>query len=227
MSLLPEDAGYLEHLQSYFLAFRGDGVSLSPLDAQLLAEWQARGVPYSVVCRGIRKAAEAVLYHGGEVARLRTLRSCRSAVEREFKRWEGPARSLARAADPEAAAGPPADPASFAARRIKQARSMLSKVLQQAGPGPLRQAAAAALEVASLTLEDPRRVASLVARADETLALVYLRRLPGPERRELMKKARALAGLRTEGASRRARKDALRAHRVALARAHGQLPPLA
>ena len=224
MSLLPEDASYLEHVQAYFLAFRGDGVSLSPLDAQLLADWRARGVPYPVICRGIRKTAESLIYNSGQLSRLRTLRSCRAAVEREFRRWEGaPATPLGK----EVASAAPADASTFAVKRLKKARAQLRKALLEEPSDPARRAIEAAAAIVAMEMDDPRQVSTLIARADDALALIYLRRLPSLARRGLMREARALAGPRPEGASPRARKDALRAHRVALARAQGQLPSLA
>ncbi len=224
MSLLPEEATYLEHVQAYFLAFRGDGVSLSPLDAELLADWRARGVPYPVVCRGIRKTAESHLYNRG--SRLRTLRSCRLAVEREFLRWEGRSAGPAPQTHADAPSEPEAPTESFAVRRVKKARAELRKALR-AGPS---EAARLALEAASKALaadvDDPRKVSVLIARAEDLLALVYLHRLPLAVRLGLLREARSLAGPRPARASPRARKDALRAHRVALARAHGALPAL-
>jgi len=228
MSLLPEDAGYLEHVQAYFLAFRGDGVSLSPNDAELLAGWKARGVPYPVVCRGIRRAAESLLYNNGAGTRLRTLRSCRMAVERELRCWEGaPAPAVGRDSTSAQAPAEPAPSAeSFAAKRLKKARSALRKALAETALDAAKAAIQAAQAIVSMELDGPRQVSALVARADDALCLVYLRRLPAAPRRALMKEARDGAGPRPAGASLRARKDALRAHRVALARGHGQLPAL-
>jgi hypothetical protein len=224
MSLLPEDAGFLEHVQAYFLAFRGDGVSLSPLDAELLSDWKSRGVPYPVICRGIRKAAESLLYNGGESSRLRTLRSCRAAVEREFRRWEGVAASSLGKDSSETMAVVSSE--DFAVKRLKKARAQLRKALGASQSDAVTRALEAAASIVAMEMDDPRQVAMLIARADDALSLVYLRRLPAEVRRSLMREARALAGPRPAGASRRARKDALRAHRVALARGHGQLPAL-
>jgi hypothetical protein len=226
MSLLPEEATYLEHVQAYFLTFRGDGVSLSPLDAELLADWRARGVPYPVVCRGIRKTAESHLYNRG--SRLRTLRSCRLAVEREFLRWEGRSAAplQAPAQEPAATPAPEAPTESFAVRRMKKARAELRKALRTAPSEAARLALEAASGAVASDVDDPRQVSVLIARAEDLLALVYLRRLPLSVRLGLMREARSLAGPRPARASPRARKDALRAHRVALARAHGTLPAL-
>jgi hypothetical protein len=79
----------------------------------------------------------------------------------------------------------------------------------------------ASLEKEAVT--EPRHVARLIARAEEVLALSYVRALPPSARREMVKKSRALAGPRPAHGSPRARKDALRAHLLALARARGKL----
>lgn len=221
MSLLPSDANYLEVVQAYFLAFRGDGVSLSPLDAEVLAGWYQQGIPYEVVCRGIRKTAESSLRSArpGE-GRLRTLRSCRLHVEREFLRYAG--MSAGRTAtDTEAKS-----PGQFAAERLKKARAALRKAMRTAEP-PLDAALARVLPLLELDDSDPREVSRAIARADDALALCYVRMLPFAARIPLLREARRGAGPKPEGASPRARKDALRAHLVAAARLHGSLPSLA
>ena len=221
MSLLPDDASYLEQVQAYFLAFRGDGLVLSPLDAQILDDWHSRGVPYQVVCRGIRKAAEVKFRDArpGE-ARLRTLRSCRSTVEREFKRFEGLSAGATQAPSEK-------PPEHFAVTRLKKARSAIKKALSTPETPAHGSALSRAFSVLDTQSEDPRIVSQLVSRADDLLAICYVRALPVLFRRRLVKDARTQAGPRPEGATARARKDALRAHLVALARAHGALPSLA
>lgn len=212
MSLLPEDAGYFEQLQAFFLAFRGDGVALSPLDAELLHAWHEQGVPYEVICRGIRRVAESLVLEGQVLGRVRTLRSCRRSVEREFRRWTGLSAGRTEESAEEKT------PGDYASERLKKARKLVEKALADADP-PLR----AALEAVRTLLEeeaaDPREVSKRVARADEALVLGYLRRLPFAERVSLTREARRLAGPRRPGSSARARKDALRAHLVALVRA--------
>ena len=55
MSELPSSAlDYGAVVAEYFLALRGVGLLLSPLDEELVAEWERRGIPVAVVCRGIR-----------------------------------------------------------------------------------------------------------------------------------------------------------------------------
>ena len=100
MSLFPPDATYEERVQDCFLAFRGSGLSLSAIDAALLRSWADLGIPFEVVARGIRSRAERALWDAkpGEPL-LRSLRACRSAVEREFRHHL--ARIIARGTDPE------------------------------------------------------------------------------------------------------------------------------
>ena len=57
MSYLPEGASFEELVQDYFVAFRGSGLMLSPLDGELASTWAQVGVPFEVVARGIRRAA--------------------------------------------------------------------------------------------------------------------------------------------------------------------------
>jgi hypothetical protein len=95
MSLLPEDASFEELVQECFVAYRGGGLMLSALDAQLLVSWSRANVPFEVVARGIRRAAERASYDArpGEPP-LRTLRACRREVEEEIERHR--ARDLGR-----------------------------------------------------------------------------------------------------------------------------------
>src|SRR5215217_7321300 len=88
MSLLPEGASFEELVQDYFLAVRGAGLMLSPLDAQLLSAWADAKVPFEVVARGIARSAEKALFDArpGEPV-LRSLRACRRQVDAEIKRY--------------------------------------------------------------------------------------------------------------------------------------------
>jgi hypothetical protein len=85
MSLLPLSAGFEELVQDCFLTYRGSGVALSPLDAELVRGWGERGIPFEVVARGIRRSAEKALWDArpGEPL-LRSLRGCRRQVEAEI-----------------------------------------------------------------------------------------------------------------------------------------------
>ena len=61
---------------------------LSALDVELVTSWAERQIPYEVVARGIRRAAEGALFDAkpGEPC-LRSLRSCKRSVESEIKKW--------------------------------------------------------------------------------------------------------------------------------------------
>ena len=89
MSVLPESASFAELVQECFVAFRGQGLMLSPLDAQLVTEWARLEVPFEVVARGIRRAAEKAGFDArpGEVG-LRSLRACRREVEKEIAHFK-------------------------------------------------------------------------------------------------------------------------------------------
>lgn len=217
MGLLPRGATFAEEVTDFFLAFRGSGVALSPLDVDLVLGWQERGVPYEVVCRGIRRAAEkrARDLAPGEPA-LRSLRGCARAVDEEFKRYQGLAAGRSVAATP-----------GRAPDRLALARTVLARAAREGAPAVQRAAAQvlAAMPRPS-TDADPARRALLVARLDDAFALAYLRALCHADRLALLRSAREpLRGV-LSGMSLRARRAALRAHRVLQARSHGALPPL-
>jgi hypothetical protein len=216
MSLIPEHVGFEEQVQAFFLAFRGSGVALSPLDADVLIEWKERGVPYPVVCRGIRKSAEAVAHDARpEDSRLRSLRSCRKAVESEFRRFQGRAVGRGEAAD--------RTPAQVAERRRKAAIAKVRKAMRIA-PGPEHaRALNAALTALATASEGPEAVSHAIARAEDSMALTYVRALPLAARRAILREAKVNAGPRPVGVTPRARRDALRAHLVAVVRTRGAL----
>jgi len=215
MGLLPREATFAEEVADFFLAFRGAGVSLSPLDADLLLDWQARAVPYAVICRGIRRAAEkrAHTLRPGEPA-LRSLRSCARLVEEELARHQGVATGRAK----KVAAKPGPD-------RLAKARAALAKAARE-GASPVRRAAERVHAKAVAASAGPAEVAFRVARLDEAFGFSYLRALPFAERFSVMRAVRERVGGALRAMSPRARRAALRAHRVMAARVHGGLPPL-
>jgi hypothetical protein len=99
--LLPAEARFEELVQDCFLAFRGAGVMLSTLDAELVSEWAALHVPYEVVARGIRRAAERALWDARpDEPGLRSLRACRREVNAEIKKYLDRAAGGVEAAEP-------------------------------------------------------------------------------------------------------------------------------
>lgn len=220
MTLIPEQAAYAEQVQAFFLAFRGSGVAISALDTDLLLDWADRGVPYDVVCRGIRLAAEAIARDArpGD-GRPRSLRGCKRQVEAEFRRYLGRAAGRGGA--------PPKAPEQVARDRRQRVLSRIRKAVRLA-PGPEHACAyRVGLDAVQRAPEsDPAALARAVGRADEAIALVYARALPWAARRALVREARDRAGPRPPGATPRGRRDALRAHLVAVARQRGELAPI-
>ncbi len=206
MSLLPEGASLEEMVQECFFAYRGSGLGLSALDAELLTHWAHSGAPFQAIALGIRRAAESAAWHArpGE-APLRSLRACRRQVEAEIRRhrWRS--------------AG-----ATGKLRRSRRSEAKLKKELARLALNrPELKAALASLQSA---LEDRRRRLEEAPRAIDLIEARLLRALPFPERLWLLKEARsrtsALGGL----ASARARVLARRFHRAVALRNKLALP---
>jgi hypothetical protein len=86
VSLIPEVAGHAEMIEALWLTLTGRG--LSPLDAEQLCHWLARGIPGQVIAAALRDTFAARSYdcRPGEPP-IRALRQCARAVEREFLHW--------------------------------------------------------------------------------------------------------------------------------------------
>jgi len=213
----PQSLDYALVVAEYFLGLRGAGLLLSPLDQELVAEWERRGVPVAIVCRGIRHGIER-LAEDGQVRPPRSLRALRGFVEEEWRAYKH-----GRVGDQP---GPPGE-AEAAARRLEAARARLADAAHGA-PEPLRDAYRAAwrlLETADALPGSPlERTAAVIAAADARLLAGWLRGLPRPERAGLGARVRLLGGLRPRGTSRLAHREALRAHLFDLALEAGLTP---
>ena len=209
MSDLPSEAlGYQAVVAEFYLGLRGSGLLLSPLDQELVSEWERRGLPVPVVCRGIRRGVEELL---SERRAPRSLRTLRFAVEDEWRAY-----LAGRVGDSPA----PGSEDELAARRRLEARERLAAA--RARPGPLREAYEAA-ERALDEVEEGRagspleRLEKGLAAADARLLLSWLSSLPPAERAALGVRIRLLAGARRPGDSPRAYRESLRAHLLDLA----------
>ena len=203
MSYLPEGASFEELVQDYFVAFRGSGLMLSPLDGELASVWAQAGVPFEVVARGIRRAAEVALRDArpGEPA-LRTLRACRRAVEAEIKKFQ----------DRSAGAGEAAAQHQLLEDREKKRHLTLRKYVREHP------------EWAALFERAAERAARQPAEAREEAVLLHaLRLLPYPERVGLYREARRLCAAQ-EALSARARRLSRRFHVSAVVRRAMCLP---
>jgi len=198
VSLLPPGATFEELVQDCFVAFRGSGLALSAVDAELLRSWAELGVPFEVVARGIRRRAERALWDAKpNEPLLRSLHACRAAVEREIRHYlaraaGGTTSSPNRAADPQRA-------------RRRQWRAAL-RTMVDARP-----------ELIDALSRLDRRVES-----GDALAICAIRALPFSERLDLLKQARQAIYLDPVGSA--ARRLARRSARLAIFRKKFSLP---
>jgi hypothetical protein len=215
MSDLPSSSlDYGAVVAEYFLALRGAGLMLSPLDEEVVGEWERRGLPVAVVCRGLRRGLE-LLREDGARRSPRSVRALRFAVEEEWRAYRS-----ARVGDSPA---PPGE-TDVAALRLEAARRLLAE-WEASAPGALRDvypAARRALEAGAAAPDAPLdRVEAACALADACLLAGWVRALPRPERAALGARLRLLAGARPRGARRRAHRETLRAHLFDAARSAG------
>lgn len=203
MSLLPESASFAELVQDFFVAHRGKGLMLSALDEELVIQWAASGVPFEVVARGIRRAAEKAVFDArpGEPA-LRSLRSCKRQVDSEIKRHLD--LFAGSGTGPAAAIGLPPD-----LKRHKKFRAALGK-LRSARP----DLAPAVQGLLDRELRTAANDATVAPAREERILTGLLRALPWRERAEILRQAREMLG-EPQGSS-RARKLSRRFHRFVL-----------
>jgi hypothetical protein len=215
MSDLPHDAlDYQAVVAEYFLGLRGSGLMLSPLDQDAVADWERRGVPVAVVCRGLRRGVEELA--GRRAGAPRSIRALRLAVEDEWRAYRQD-----RVGD---APPPPAGEQGHAQARLDAARDLVAaagaraRAEHQGGYRAAWRVLSAADARAGSPLE---RVEAALAAADGAVLAAWLAVLPAPERRALGARVRLLAGARGPGASPRAHRETLRSHLFDLAREAG------
>ena len=49
-----ENQNYLATVEQFFLTLKDSGLALSATDYDLIQQWESRGIPINVVCRGIK-----------------------------------------------------------------------------------------------------------------------------------------------------------------------------
>lgn len=206
MSLLPDNATFHERVQDCFVAYRGHGVSLSAVDLEILDGWADIEVPFEVVARGLRKAAEAALWDAAEgEGRLRSLRACRRQVDAEISKYV--ARTAGRTA---AASTGGAEP--FHVTRHQKLVAAIKKATRPDVPP----------WVARLPVPEDFSGGDL----QELLAFhLLLRALPFPKRMSLLREARLLVE-KVQAMSAATRRESLRFHRAALVRQAWAMPAL-
>jgi hypothetical protein len=214
MSDLPASSlDYHAVVAEYFLALRGSGLMLSPLDEDVVADWERRGVPVAIVCRGLRRGLHDPAE--GRAGAPRSIRALRLAVEDEWRAYQHD-----RVGD----APPPPGEDAAAEARLRAARELVAgagRDADQARREGYRDAWRALAAAGSYPGSPLERVDAAIAAGDACILSAWLGALPRAERRALGPRIRLLAGPRARGASRRAYRDALRAHVADLARAAG------
>jgi hypothetical protein len=48
-----KDENYLVTVERFFLSLKDSGLALSATDYDLIQQWESRGIPVNIVCRGI------------------------------------------------------------------------------------------------------------------------------------------------------------------------------
>lgn len=215
MSRIPADAlSYLAVVSEFFLHLRGAGLLLSPLDQELVSEWERRGLPAAVVCRGLRAGWEALAAQRGPgAAPPRSLRAMRGFVEEEWRAYRHGMVGDAPA---------PGGEVEAAALRLDAARSRLEEAAA-ASTGGRQEAyreAARRMPSAAASLHD---VEGAIRAADDLLLHAWVRSLPRPERASLGPRCRLLAGPRARRARPAAYRETLRSHLFDAARRAGIL----
>lgn len=206
MSLLPDSATFHERVQDCFVAYRGHGVSLSAVDLDILDGWAGAEVPFEVIARGLRKAAEAALWDAAEgEGRLRSLRGCRRQVDAEISKYV--ARTAGRTAE-----ASPGEAEPFHVTRHHKLVAALKKATRPEVPAWVTR------------LPVPEDFAG--GDRQELLAFnLLLRALPFDRRTSLLREARLLVE-KVSAMSAATKRESLRFHRAALVRQAWAMPAL-
>ena len=53
-----EIQNYLVTIEQFFLTLKDSGLALSAMDYDLIQQWEGRGIPVNVVCRGIENGVD-------------------------------------------------------------------------------------------------------------------------------------------------------------------------
>jgi len=214
MSDLPASSlDYQAVVAEYFLGLRGSGLMLSPLDQDVVADWERRGVPVAIVCRGLRSGLRRPAE--GRAGAPRSIRALRFAVEDEWRAYQHD-----RVGD----APPPPEEDVAAEARLRAARELIAGAGRDADAARREgyRAAWRALAAVDAHPGSPlERVDAAIAAADARILAAWLGALPTAERRALGARIRVQAGRRAHGTSPRAYRDALRTYLDDLARGAG------
>lgn len=216
VSLLPTGASFEERVQDCFLAVRGNGLTLSHLDTELLTQWATLEVPFEVVARGIHRAAEACLWDAVPGSPpLRSLRACKRHVDAEVRKHLRLTAGRGRPLGEEPGAPPPVPPHLVRDEKLKAALRKLGK-RNETLAGTVARMLNTWLRVPPADVADG-------ARREDRVTLALLRGLPFEARRSVLEEARVLQA-QVRPLSARARRESRRFHRAAVLRRRLELP---
>ena len=215
MSIIPSAAlSYAALVSEFFLQLRGAGLLLSPLDQELVGEWERRGVPSAVVCRGLRLGWEEMTRDRAPgSAPPRSMRALRGFVEEEWRAYRD-----GRVGDGGARGGEP----DAARSRLAAARNVLAEA-ETASIGARRTAYREAAGHLPSDVASIEEVEAAIEEADDRLLHRWIGSMERPERSSLGPRCRLLAGDRSRRARRAAYRETLRMHLFEAARRAGIL----
>lgn len=215
---------YHDEVRDLYLALRGSGLCLSPLDADRIDRWWRDGVPLPLVLEAVREAAARHRGSGRAAARWPfRLRLAESLVEERFAGYVRRSGVVPRR-EPDPGI-PDGDAPEAAGATPEGALGRIAAALREraaSAPAPAAAAYLAAARVLDGAAGGGDRLDRVLALADGVQAVAYLRALPREEQRRLARGAAAAAGPRGH-VPRAAHRATLRVHLGLAARRHGGL----
>ncbi|MZG30660.1 MAG: hypothetical protein F3741_07595 [Nitrospinae bacterium] len=77
---------YLVTVERFFLALKDSGLALSATDYDLIQQWESRGIPVNVVCRGIENGVAEYDKQNARQSSRMNLNYLKVFVEEEMER---------------------------------------------------------------------------------------------------------------------------------------------
>ena len=83
-----ENQNYLVTVEQFFLSLKGSGLTLSATDYDLIQQWENRGIPVQVVCRGIENGVAEFANQNNRSSSKPGLNYLKVFVEEELERCQ-------------------------------------------------------------------------------------------------------------------------------------------
>lgn len=81
-----ESQNYLVTIEQFFLTLKDSGLALSATDYDLIQQWEGRGIPVNVVCRGIENGIDEFGKQNTRLSSRVSLSYLKVYVEEEMER---------------------------------------------------------------------------------------------------------------------------------------------